>query len=204
MLLLDRYLPQPDVRILRRLTLDTDPETTWQAMRRIDFARLADVSAWRVRALSLPAARRMLPPPAAPAGTLDELARIGWRVLDEAPGTEVVFGAIGMPWRGGDPPVEIEPHEFARADLDGRCRVACNLVVRAHAGGHAVLTYEARLQADDPEARRRGRRAWRLARPACLHAMDAALRGIEADGRSRTRPERGARVSPERAATAGR
>ena len=190
MLLLDRYLPESDARLLRRRVVDADPETAWQALRRVDFRRQRSAaSSWRVRALSLPFSRSLLPPPGSKAASLDDLERHGWRLLDEAPGTEVVFGAIGRPWKADGDLLDFAPSEFGSCDAEGRCRFACGLVVRPHPGGQAVLTYETRWRAEDAEARRRCQRSWRIARPAITTLMDNTLRALEADCAREPEPE---------------
>jgi hypothetical protein len=96
--------------------------------------------------------------------------RFGFTVLGEDARRELVFGAIGQPWRlaGGRGMVAVvDGNDFAAFDRAGYAKMAANFRLDPIAGGSAVqLTTETRVACTDPTSARRFARYWRLIRPA--------------------------------------
>jgi hypothetical protein len=95
--------------------------------------------------------------------------RFGFTVLGEDARRELVFGAIGQPWRlaGGRGMVAVvDGNDFAAFDRAGYAKMAANFRLDPIAGGSAVqLTTETRVACTDPTSARRFARYWRLIRP---------------------------------------
>jgi hypothetical protein len=181
-LLLDHYVDTPDTRVAAHLIVDAAPDTTFAAARELDLLEihtpLLDASFW-VRGLPAKILRR--PEPAPPEKlTLDgDLARPGWMVLDESPGREIVFGAIGVFWT---PTIrwntEVAAHEFADFDEPGWGKIACNYSTLSYGERRTLLTYECRTVTTDADSRRLFNRYWWLIRPFVEHIMNATVRTI--------------------------
>jgi hypothetical protein len=96
--------------------------------------------------------------------------RFGFTILGEDARRELVFGAIGQPWRlaGGRGMVAVvDGSDFAAFDRAGYAKMAANLRLDPIAGGGAIqLTTETRVACTDPTSARRFARYWRLIRPA--------------------------------------
>jgi hypothetical protein len=96
--------------------------------------------------------------------------RFGFTVLGEDARRELVFGAIGQPWRlaGGRGMVAVvDGNDFAAFDRAGYAKMAANFRLDPIAGGSAIqLTTETRVACTDPTSARRFARYWRLIRPA--------------------------------------
>jgi hypothetical protein len=96
--------------------------------------------------------------------------RFGFTVLGEDARRELVFGAIGQPWRlaGGRGMVAVvDGNDFAAFDRAGYAKMAANFRLDPIAGGSAVqLTTETCVACTDPTSARRFARYWRLIRPA--------------------------------------
>jgi hypothetical protein len=96
--------------------------------------------------------------------------RFGFTILGEDARRELVFGAIGQPWRlaGGRGMVAVvDGNDFAAFDRAGYAKMAANFRLDPIAGGSAVqLTTETRVACTDPTSARRFARYWRLIRPA--------------------------------------
>lgn len=181
-LLLDHYVATPDTRVAAHLIVDATPDTTFAAARELDLLEihtpLLDASFW-VRGLPAKILRR--PEPAPPEKlTLDgNLALPGWMVLDESPGQEIVFGAIGVFWT---PTIRwntgVKPHEFAEFDEPGWGKIACNYSALSYGERRTLLTYECRTVTTDADSRRLFNRYWWLIRPFVEHIMNATVRTI--------------------------
>jgi hypothetical protein len=96
--------------------------------------------------------------------------RFGFTVLGEDARRELVFGAIGQPWRlaGGRGMVAVvDGNDFAAFDRAGYAKMPANFRLDPIAGGSAIqLTTETRVACTDPTSARRFARYWRLIRPA--------------------------------------
>jgi hypothetical protein len=109
--------------------------------------------------------------------------RFGFTVLGEDARRELVFGAIGQPWRlaGGRGMVAVvDGNDFAAFDRAGYAKMAANFRLDPIAGGSAVqLTTETRVACTDPTSARRFARYWRLIRPASAAIRRSWLTAIE-------------------------
>ncbi len=102
-------------------------------------------------------------------------------VLDEEPGHEIVFGAIGVFWT---PTIRwnvaVAPEEFAGFGQPGWGKIACSYSVRPYGARRTLLTYECRTLTTDEGSRRDFERYWWLIRPFVQHIMNATVRTIAA------------------------
>jgi hypothetical protein len=109
--------------------------------------------------------------------------RFGFTILGEDARRELVFGAIGQPWRlaGGRGMVAVvDGSDFAAFDRAGYAKMAANFRLDPIAGGSAVqLTTETRVACTDPTSQRRFARYWRLIRPASAAIRRSWLTAIE-------------------------
>ena len=95
--------------------------------------------------------------------------RFGFSILGEDQGRELVFGAIGQPWRptGGRGMTVVDSDDFTAFDQAGYAKMAANFRLDPVADGTAVqLSTETRVACTDPTSARRFTRYWRLIRPA--------------------------------------
>ena len=143
------------------------------------YTRPCSTRSFWVRGLPAKILRRP-DPPAPEKLTLDgDLALPGWMVLDESPGREIVFGAIGVFWT---PTIrwntDVEAHEFAEFDEPGWGKIACNYSALPYGEHRTLLTYECRTVTTDADSRRLFKRYWWLIRPFVEHIMNATVRTI--------------------------
>ena len=103
--------------------------------------------------------------PHSPAGGLvTNMESIGWRVLAEIPGREVVVGAATRPWE----PVTfrpIAPEAFAAFAEPAYVKIVWTLRVDPVGDDECVFRTETRVVTTDAEARARFRRYWALFSP---------------------------------------
>lgn len=200
--LLDEHLPEYDVTVTRHAVVDADPETTYEATLAADLTDLGPV----VRGLGL---LRDLPravadrlagtarePPPAELRFADVADSEEWTLLDEAPGEELVFGAVGRFWRPGIEWRPVDADAFADFDEPGYAKLAVGLSVRPYDAGRTLLSYEARTATTDERARRRFRRYWRVVRPFAGYLMGRAVARVAADAEAAASRDAGEREAP--------
>jgi hypothetical protein len=160
--LLDRYIPDPDVRERFETTIDAPPALVMQVAAAYDMQSLPAVRAIvRLREALLGARRGE---PRAPQGILEETTRLGWGVLDAQAGRHVVCGARCQPWLADVTFSAIDAGSFASYAEPGQVKIAWTMEAEEVAAGVTRFAQETRAVATDATARRRFRRYWRWAR----------------------------------------
>jgi hypothetical protein len=174
-MLLDRFLPEFDVREHHSIAVDRSPDAVL-AETRLLTARDAPLFVVLMALRSVPAllrGRRLAPG----RPMLDEFLRAGFVLLAEAD-DELVLGAVGRFWKPTGQLRPVPPEEFAGFAEPGWAKAAANFHV-AEAGGHTLLSTETRVLATDERARRSFRRYWRLVYPGSAAIRRAWLRAIK-------------------------
>lgn len=198
-LLLDQVLPTWDHEISMSQLFRAPPAEVFDAITNLDLFRLP-VARVLLEARGLPsrvagaAARRHgeTVPPEPTTFRVRDLPARGWIPLGERPDNELVYGAVGQPWKGTggsqpEPPVTAET--FAAFAEPGFAKLAESTVVTPYGLESCVLTMESRVVMTDDDSRRRFRRYWqaagpfiRLMRPTAMRALERQL-GRSAPGR---------------------
>lgn len=151
--LIDRVLPRPDFKATHARRIDADPARVFSAVRELDLRGVPSIRIlFALRGIS---SRRL---------TLDGAFDMGFALLAEDPGREMVLGLIGRPWtlRGGVRRFAAE--EFSEWSEPGFAKVAWNFEVHPMGSG-ACVTTETRIVCTDRVSSRRFARYWRVARP---------------------------------------
>jgi hypothetical protein len=107
-----------------------------------------------------------------PTFRLRDMPSIGWMLLGERPGAELVFGQIGKPWkpRGGAPSQPVTRAEFAGFDQPGFAKLVESTRVDPYGERSAIVTMETRVLCTDQDSRRHFRRYWLVVGP-CSHLL---------------------------------
>jgi hypothetical protein len=103
-----------------------------------------------------------------PRGLLAEVQSLGWRVLAELPGREIVVGAVTKPWEANPVFVGLAPDEFMKFQKPGYVKIAWTLRADAVGNSESVFRTETRAVATDPDARRKFRRYWAFLSPGII------------------------------------
>lgn len=98
-------------------------------------------------------------------GLIAESKAIGWGVLSEEPGREIVLGAVTQPWVANPVFRALAPKEFVAFGEPGYVKIVWNLKAEPVADGASVFVTEARAQATDAGASAKFRRYWSLVLP---------------------------------------
>ena len=195
-MLIDHHLPTFDETIHRHVVVDAPAEETYAAAIAADFTRTGPVvrALNEIRALPVRVAAALgggvQPRTTDPLRLRDLPDRGIWVRLDEAPGEEFVFGAVGAVWQPDIEWVEIDADDFRAFDRPGYAKIAAGISVRPYGSGRTLVTYEARTAATDPDSRRRFRRYWWLVGPGAGFLMGRALDRIRVDAEAAGRSSR--------------
>lgn len=162
-MLIDRYLPRYDVRTRHEGEVEATTDVTYAAARELDLAH-SPIARVLFGLRSLP--RVLSGTEGPPLGKIDfeALEEIGFVVLGEEPGRELVVGAVGQFWRPVGNLRRIEPEDFTTFDAPDHAKGAMNFRVTASGATSRVVT-ETRVMCTDANARRKFRLYWALIGP---------------------------------------
>jgi hypothetical protein len=106
------------------------------------------------------------------------MVALGWILLGETPGVQMVLGQVSHPWKAvadsTDGPTT--PEQFTSFDEPGFAKIATSLRIDPYGSNASILTVETRVALTDDESRRRRRRYWLLVGPFSLLIRRMALR----------------------------
>jgi len=176
-LLLDRFMPRYDIVERHHIAVAAPADVV------LDAARDADLQgSWVARTIFR--AREILlgadPLAGRPhEGLLAETTALGWRVLAEQPGRELVVGAVTKPWEANVTFEGLAPDAFAAFDEPGYVKIAWTLRADPVDDGHATFRTETRAFATDASARRRFRRYWACLSPGIILIRLVLLRPVK-------------------------
>jgi hypothetical protein len=183
--LLDGFMPEYEIAERHHVRVKASSEVTLLAARMLNLQKSAIVRAiFRARELFLGARASDR---ARPVGLLAEMLSIGWGVLVESPGREVVVGAVTQPWLADVVFRALSPETFRGFREPGYVKIAWTL--RADPGGEDWTTFrtETRAVATDKTARARFRWYWARFSPGIILIRWMLLRLLKADAKAGAR-----------------
>lgn len=182
--LLDQVMPVYEVRELHETGVAAPAALTYEAALDLDFERSTLVRAiFRGRELLMGArqgAHRSH-------GFLQEILALGWRMLAEVPGRQMVFGAVTTPWVADVQFRGLPPETFAGFDDPGYAKIAWTFSAEPLGPVASIFRTETRVITTDPESRERFRRYWSVVSPGVLLIRREALRLVKAEAERRAR-----------------
>lgn len=186
-LILDEFLPTYDHAICVSHVFRAPAEEIFEAVTTMDLFQLP-LARVLLEARALPGrivnarARRQGQATSVEPSTfrIRDLPARGWIQLGECPGTELVYGQVGKPWKGagGVPDRPVTADNFVAFAEPGFAKLAESTLVTPYGATGCVFTAESRVALTDEDSRRRFRRYWlaagpfiRLMRPAIIRAL---------------------------------
>ena len=186
--LLDRFIPSPEVLEHYHIAIDAPADVVLQAayeMRLTDSPLIRGL--FRLRELALGGE----PLPGGHLGPLVEQMRsIGWVVLAETRGREVVFGAATQPWQANPVFRSISSADFEAFREPGYVKIAWSLRADPVDGNRTIFHTETRVATTDVDARKRFRRYWSYVAPGVELIRVAMLRPLKQEAERRARLDR--------------
>lgn len=186
--LLDRFLPEYEVFERHRTRVAAPADVTFVAAREMSLMESPLVRAiFRGRALLMRSAAEERPEEQAPQPLIDECLSIGWGVLAQEPGREIVLGAVTQPWKADVKFRALPPDQFAAFHEPGFAKIAWT--IRAEPLGPATSRFytETRVATTDADARKRFRRYWTMVSPGVRLIRRESLRLVRTDAERRYR-----------------
>jgi hypothetical protein len=181
--LLERFMPTYDIAERHHIQVAAPADVTFAAACEMDLQRSPVVRAiFRARELMLGSTPdRTL----RPRGLLALTKSLGWGVLGEVPGREIVMGAVTQPWEADVVFRPLPADAFAVFDEPGYIKIAWTLRADATSGAESVFRTETRAIATDGTARAKFRRYWSLLSPGIIVIRWAMLQPLKAEAERR-------------------
>ena len=183
--LLDRFMPAYEVVERHHIRVRAPAEITLAAACDMDLEQSRVVRAiFRTRELILGSKPQEHAPPR---GLLKQVTALGWGVLAEAPGREIVFGAVTQPWAKDIVFRAVRPCEFAGFHEPGYVKIVFTLRADPTGDGDSVFHTETRVMTTDPEARAKFRLYWSFFSPGIILIRLMTLGPLKAEAERRAR-----------------
>lgn len=211
-LLMDEFSPHFDLAVVHSEVFRAVPADCYRVATEVDLFQAPPVRALLgIRALPRRVTGRLRvrtstasAPEASPSTfRLKDLVGLGWILLGETPGVEMVLGQVSRPWQAvadaTDAPTT--PGEFTNFDEPGYAKIAAGLRVDPYGNDSSIVTIETRVAMTDDESRRRFRRYWLVIGPfsSVVRRMALRLVATELDRAARGRAAGAPSVRQDRA-----
>ena len=181
--LLDMFMPNYEVADRHKITVAAPAEVTLSAAGEIRLENSAFIRAiFKGRELVLGGERNRKIRPNA---LLEEVKELGWGVLAELPGREIVMGAITKPWEPNPVFRSLPPDEFQAFQEPGYVKIIWTLRANPDGNGQSIFRTETRAVATDVEARRKFRRYWAFLSPGIIAIRSVMLPAVKAEAERR-------------------
>jgi hypothetical protein len=179
-------MPRYDVVERHYVPVNAPAEVTLQAARDIDLFEVPAVRAiFKGRELLMASAPSERPPSR---GILAAVQDLGWVMLAEDPGREVVIGAATKPWEPNPVFRAVPPDQFRAFAEPGYVKIIWNLRADPTSRSSSNFRTETRAIATDASARSRFRIYWSLLSPGIYLIRWLSLGAVKARAERSPRP----------------
>jgi hypothetical protein len=182
--LLDGFMPDYDVAEQHSVRVAAPAEVTFAAAAEVDIqrSRLID-GLFRARAFLLGAGPDS--DENRPRAFLAQMRSLGWGVLAETPGREIVVGAVTRPWQANVVFRALPPGDFRSFREPGYVKIAWTLRADPEGPGASIFRTETRVTTTDPAARARFRWYWARFSPGIVLIRRVMLVMVRAEAEGR-------------------
>jgi hypothetical protein len=178
---LDQLMPTYEVREHHSVAVSAPAEITLSAAREVSFqdSRIAR-TIFALRAL--PGRLRGVPrAPTERRPVFEEVTALGWQELVEAPGRQIIMGAVTQPWTQEVQFRGLPADEFVAFREPGYAKIAWTLEVKPAGSSSSRFSTETRVMTTGPVSRERFRRYWAFLSPGILMIRYEILRLVKAE-----------------------
>ena len=183
--LLDRFIPAPEVLEHHHVTIAAPAEVTLAAAKEMRLLDSPVVRALiKVRELAMGGAAH---PAHHPAELVAQAQSIGWLILAERPGRQIVLGAVTIPWHANPVFRSVPAADFEAFREPGYVKIAWSLRADPVDASHCVFHTETRVSTTEPQARERFKRYWSFVAPGVELIRIAMLQPLKRDAERRAR-----------------
>jgi hypothetical protein len=181
--LVDSFMPKYEVREVHETKVAAPAELTYAVAKELDLQKSTIVRAiFTGRELLMGAEHSKRENSAS---FLAEVLDLGWRVLAEDPGHELVVGAATQPWNANVEFRGIPSEEFAAFDEPGYAKIIFTLAADSAGPNRSVFHTETRVLTTDPESRQKFRLYWSVFSPGILLIRYEMLRLVKNEAERR-------------------
>ena len=164
--LLDRFMPAYEIAERHQVKVAAPADITFSTACAMDLEDSAIIRAiFKARELLLCASPQGN---TLPRGLLAQTEAMGWTVLAEIPGREIVMGAITEPWKGTPVFKGVPPDQFAAFHEPGHVKIAWTLRADSAGPNKSVFRTETRAICTDAESRTKFRLYWSFLSPGII------------------------------------
>ena len=183
--LIDRFIPEPEVTEHHQIGIDAPADVVLATAKEMEVENSALIRAvFRMREIALGGEPDMR---THPRQLLAQMQSIGWVVLDETPGREIVMGSVTQPWEAAPVFRSIPPAEFKDFSEPGYVKIAWTLRAEPDGEARSIFHTETRVCTTDAEARKKFRRYWSFVAPGVELIRLAMLRPLKRAAESQVR-----------------
>jgi hypothetical protein len=175
--LLDRFIPDPEVVEHHHIAIDAPADVvlaTAKDMQMLDSPVIRAIIRMRQLALGGTNDERVHP-----ASLIAQMQSIGWVVLAEQAGHEIVLGCVTQPWLADPVFRSVQPDEYLAFDEPGYVKIAWTLRADPIDERRSIFRTETRVSTTDPAARARFRNYWSFVAPGVALIRMATLRPLK-------------------------
>ena len=181
--LLDRFMPSYEIVERHQIAIAAPAAVTLAAARAVDLSRSPLARAiFRGREIILGATPDRGP---RPRSLLAEVQSLGWGVLADIPGREVVVGAVTRPWEANVTFRSIPGDSFAAFAEPGYVKIAWTLRADPVGGDASIFRTETRAIATDARSRAKFRWYWSFLSPGIVLIRMSMLGPVKAEAERR-------------------
>lgn len=186
--LLGSVLPEYEVDVRYDVDVNAPAPLTFDSIHHTDFERSPLVRMlFRARELLLGATHVTRPLPRA---LLEQVAALGWTIVAQEPGRELVLGTVTQPWQANPEFRGLPADEFARFNTPGYAKIAFTLRVDPVTAETCRAQTETRVQTTDAVSRARFRRYWAFLSPGIALIRLLLLQQVKTEAEARWKRER--------------
>jgi hypothetical protein len=180
---LDRFMPAYEIAERHQMKVFAPAGITFDAACEVDLQRSAIVRAiFKGRELILGADAE---DHVRPRGLVALTKALGWGVLGEEPGREIVMGCVTQPWKASPTFRALSPDAFTTFDEPDYVKIAWTLRADPIAPGQSIARTETRAIATDPLAREKFRWYWSIFSPGIVLIRRVMLGLVKTDAERR-------------------
>jgi len=158
--LLDRFMPEYDVVDSHHIRVAAPAETTLAAAADMNLQQSPIIRCiFKAREFTMGSTPQ---PQKREKSLIEQVTSLGWKVLAQNPGREIVFGAVTQPWLADVVFRPLEPDEFLTFQEPGYVKIVWTLCAHPIGSDRSFFFMQTRAKATDPIARQKFRRYWSL------------------------------------------
>jgi hypothetical protein len=181
--ILDRFMPVYEVAERHHIRVDAPVEVTLAAACEMDLQQSRIIrTIFRTREFLL---RSQVSEKLRPERLLEQMKALGWNMLAEIPGREIVMGAVTQPWAAKVVFRPVPAAEFAGFAEPGFVKILWTLRADPIAARESIFRTETRATATDPATRAKFRVYWAFFSPGIKLIRRLSLGPLKAEAERR-------------------